>query len=209
MSAPRLVRSPRPTRPSLGETDSDQCPLERGPRSLHIGRLPCTFEGMLGLPSGTLGSLEVDFGGHVGGFGQDHDAVRPDLQEPAEDGELLLLSAALDAQHALTERRDQRCVVREYAEFAFAARHDYLVDIAGEGSFLRSDDLEMQRHLNHSSSALAVRVASTVGSGQWSEQPRRRDEPTSLAKRSSRAATLGEATKAVRPRRRESVTSPA
>jgi hypothetical protein len=146
MPALRLVRSPRSARPTLGEADSDERSLESGPRDRQISRLDCALEDSLGLAAGALGPLEVDLGGHVGHLRQNHDAVRSNLQEAAEDGELLLLPAAFEAQHALAERRDQRGVVREYAKLAFAARDDDLVHIAHEGPFLRSDYFEVKRH---------------------------------------------------------------
>ena len=62
-------------------------------------------EDVLGLAAGPLGPLEVDLRGQVGGLGQDHDPIRANLQEAAEDGELLLLAAALEAQDALAEQR--------------------------------------------------------------------------------------------------------
>ena len=56
------------------------------------------FQHALGLAPGPLGSLQVYLRGQVGRLGQDHHAIWADLQEAAEDGELLLLAAALAAR---------------------------------------------------------------------------------------------------------------
>ena len=146
-SARSLVLAPRSACATLGEADADECSLEGRPREREIGRLhEAAFDDAFGLAPGALGPLQVDLGGHVGGLGEDHDAVRPNLEEAAKDGELFLLSAALDAKHALAEGGDQRGMVREDAKLAFAARDDDLVHVAFEGSFLKSDDFEVKRH---------------------------------------------------------------
>jgi hypothetical protein len=146
-SARRLVLTPRSACAKLGEADADERSLKGRPREREIGRLHETaFDDVLGLAASPLRPFQVDFRGHIGHLGQDHDAVRPNLEEAAEDGERLFLPAALDAKHALAEGRDKRGMVREDAKLAFAARDDDLVHVAFEGSFLRRDDFEMQRH---------------------------------------------------------------
>ena len=160
MSARRLVRSPWSACPTLGEADADERSLEGRPRKREIGRLHETaFEDVFGLAASPLCPFQIDLRGHVCHLGQDHDAVRSNLEEAAEDGVLYLLPAGLDAKHALTEGRDQRGMVREDAKLAFAARDDDLVHVPFEGPFLRCDDFEVKRHYFIPRSAPAGTVA--------------------------------------------------
>src|SRR5204863_179773 len=68
-----------------------------------------------------LGSVEVDVRSEVGSLGHDHDTVGSNLEEPAEDREMLLRAALADRQLTGTQRRDQRSVVGQDAELSLAA----------------------------------------------------------------------------------------
>src|ERR1035437_1320039 len=92
---------------TLRHTNADQRPLQCGSRAGQVGRLnETTLQNSLGLPASPLRPLQIDFRGHVRGFGQPHTAVRADLDEAAEDSELLFLTGPFDAQHTLTQERD-------------------------------------------------------------------------------------------------------
>ena len=89
---------------SLGHTDADQCSLQRRPSGGEVDGLDETaLDDVLGLASGSFGPLQVYLRGHVRGLGQHNDTIRPNLQEPAEDGEGLFVARRLEAQHALAE----------------------------------------------------------------------------------------------------------
>jgi hypothetical protein len=96
MPAARFVRSPWSARTPFGQADTDERSLKSGPRLREVGLLDGTFEGSLGFAPGTFGPLQVDLRVHIGGLGEDDDAIRADLHETAEDGELLLLVAGLE-----------------------------------------------------------------------------------------------------------------
>ncbi len=84
-SAPRIGGS-------LRDLETDDRPLQRRASGDEVGGLDhAAFDDALGLATGPFRPLDVDLGGHVGGLGQDDDAVRADLDEAAEDGELLLV----------------------------------------------------------------------------------------------------------------------
>jgi hypothetical protein len=139
-------------RSALCHTNADQRPLESGSGACQIGRLnETTLENSLGLSAGSLRPLQIDFRSHVRGLSQDHDTVRADLDETTEDGEFLFLARPLHAKYALTEERDERRVVRQYAHLALAAGHDDLVDVTFKRAPFRSNDLQMEGHLSNPS----------------------------------------------------------
>ena len=92
----------------------------------------------VGLP----GPLEVDLAGHVGRLGHDHDLVRADLEEPADDGEALLRPALADAQLADAEHADQRGVAGQDAQLALDAGQLHRIDGVRVRQPLGRDDLE-------------------------------------------------------------------
>ena len=134
-------------RSALCHTYADQRPLESGSGAGKIGRLnETTLENSLGLSTSPFCPLQVDFRGHVRGLSQDHDAVWAHLDETTEDGKFLFLARPLHTKYALTEERDKRRVVRQYAHLALAAGHDDLVDVTFERAPFRSNDLQVQGH---------------------------------------------------------------
>jgi len=138
MLATRLARA------ALRKADPNESPLKCGPGTREVGGFDETVvDRVLGLAPRPLGTLEVYVRGDVGRFGQDHDPVRTNLQEAAEDGDLLLLAAVLEPQHALAEQRDQGRMMGQNAHLALDTRHDNFIDVAGEGSLFGRDDLEM------------------------------------------------------------------
>jgi hypothetical protein len=142
-----LVLAPGHAPAALGQADPNQSPLQSRSGAGEVCRLHETaLEDLLGFAAGPLGALEIDLGRNVGRLGQYHDAIRTDLQEAAEDGELLLLAAYLDPKHALPEGRDERRVVGQNPHLALAAGHDDLVDVTLKGSPFRSHDLQVEWH---------------------------------------------------------------
>jgi hypothetical protein len=127
---------------AFGDLEADQRPFQGGTSGHEVRGLEGgIFDDLFGFAAGTIRPGNVDVGRHVGGLREDDDAVGPNLQEAAEDGELLLFAVALETQDAGAEQGDERRVVRQDAERAFAAGHDDLVDIALEDPSLRSDYL--------------------------------------------------------------------
>jgi len=156
--AKRLVLPPGCSAgPALRQADSNERPLKSGSGTRQIGRLhESAFEHALRLAPGSLGALEIYLRSQIGHLGENHDSIRADLQEAAEDGELLLLIAPLEAQDSLAEKRDQWRMVRQNPELALASGHDDLVDITLEGSSLRSHDLQVEGHLPYSSTSCGL-----------------------------------------------------
>jgi hypothetical protein len=143
-----MLAASRTARTTLCHTNADQRPLESGSGTGKISRLnEATLEDSLGLSASPLRPLQIDFRSHVRSLSKDHDAVWSDLDKTTEDGEFLFLARPLHAKHALTEERNQRRVVGQYAHLTLAAGHDDLVDVTVKGAPFRSHDLQMQGHL--------------------------------------------------------------
>src|SRR5690349_2628826 len=79
----RLLVPPRALAPSpLGDTDAQERTLHRRPGTGKVGRLgEALLERSLGLTPRSLGCLEVDLRGQVGGLGHHDDLVRANLDE--------------------------------------------------------------------------------------------------------------------------------
>ena len=60
-----------------------------------FGGRPLTHH-FLGPPPGRFGQLQVDLLGWLGDIGQDHDLIRPDLDDPAIDGKRIFARADFD-----------------------------------------------------------------------------------------------------------------
>jgi hypothetical protein len=132
----------RRTRAALGHLEADEGAFQGRAGGNEIRGLDQTaFEDLLRLPAGPLGAGDVDLGSHVGRLRKNYDSIGADLEESAEDGELLLFRTFPETKHALSEQRNQGRMMRQDAERAFAAGHDDFVDVALEGPPLWSDYL--------------------------------------------------------------------
>src|SRR6185369_5808995 len=89
----------------LGNSNADQGRLEGGARGGEVGALDVArLEDLLGLLPRFLGSLQMDLGRHVGRLGHHDDLVRQDLEEAADDREVLVLAAFPQPKLAGPER---------------------------------------------------------------------------------------------------------
>src|SRR5438876_2473296 len=133
--------------------DGDPLAHERGlQRGTHPGDVRRRAR-LLELGLRTLAGLDrpllVDLVGMLGEVGHDDHLVGAHLDEAARDEEDLLGAALLDPQLPGAQRTDQSRVVRQDAQLAIDAGHDHHVDLVGERPPLRTDDLQLQRHLRY------------------------------------------------------------
>jgi hypothetical protein len=100
-----VLSTPSDTRRALRQLDADEGALQCRASAGNVCRLDeAAFENVLCFAASSLGTFHIDLGREVRGFRHNHHSVRPDLQEAAEDGELLLLSPGLQPKHTGAEK---------------------------------------------------------------------------------------------------------